>query len=72
MPFPSPSTPVREHYTRHWEGPLRDARHEFGNAICHQERYLCGKQIPESLKSMGRGREARGGSDGDKQGSRVC
>lgn len=51
MPYPSPSTPVREHYTRPWEGPLRDARHDFGNAICEQEKFLRGKRIPTSLKN---------------------
>ncbi|KAL1862578.1 hypothetical protein Daus18300_008538 [Diaporthe australafricana] len=51
MPYASPSTPVREHYTRPWEGPLRDARHDFGNAICEQEKFLHGKRIPTSLKN---------------------
>lgn len=51
MPDTSPSTPVREHYSRPWEGPLRDARHDFGNAICEQEKYLRGKRIPASLKN---------------------
>ncbi|PVH71893.1 hypothetical protein DL98DRAFT_400320, partial [Cadophora sp. DSE1049] len=51
MPCASPSTPVREHYTRPWEGPLKDARHEFGNAICEQEKFLYGKRIPTSLKN---------------------
>ncbi|CAG8958335.1 hypothetical protein HYFRA_00000692 [Hymenoscyphus fraxineus] len=51
MTYPSPSTPVREHYTRPWEGPLRDTRHEFGNAICEQEKLLSGRRIPASLKN---------------------
>ncbi|KAH7354824.1 hypothetical protein BKA65DRAFT_229185 [Rhexocercosporidium sp. MPI-PUGE-AT-0058] len=51
MPYPSPSTPVREHYTRPWEGPLRDARHDFGDAICEQEKFLRGRRIPTSLKN---------------------
>jgi hypothetical protein len=50
MSYASPSMPIREHYTRPWEGPLRDARHEFGNAICEQEKFLGGKRIPSSLK----------------------
>ncbi|KAF2869539.1 hypothetical protein BDV95DRAFT_577620 [Massariosphaeria phaeospora] len=40
---------MREHYTWPWEGPLRDARHEFGAAIIDQEKHLCGKRIPASL-----------------------
>ncbi|KAJ1325256.1 hypothetical protein MN608_09967 [Microdochium nivale] len=51
MLFASPSRPVREHYTRPWEGPLRDARHDFGNAICQQEKFLRGRRIPQSLRN---------------------
>ncbi|WQF90284.1 hypothetical protein CDEST_15298 [Colletotrichum destructivum] len=51
MPYATPSTPVREHYSRPWEGPLRDARHDFGNAIAAQEKFLCGRRIPASLKN---------------------
>ncbi|KDN71452.1 putative conserved hypothetical protein [Colletotrichum sublineola] len=51
MPYAAPSTPVREHYARPWEGPLRDARHDFGNAICDQEKFLRGRRIPASLKN---------------------
>jgi hypothetical protein len=40
---------MREHLTWPWEGPLRDARHEFGAAIMDQEKHLCGKRIPLSL-----------------------
>ncbi|KXX75485.1 hypothetical protein MMYC01_208112 [Madurella mycetomatis] len=49
MPASMPSRVLREHYTWPWEGPLRDARHEFGAAIMDQEKYLCGKRIPASL-----------------------
>ncbi|KAK2597437.1 hypothetical protein QQS21_005985 [Conoideocrella luteorostrata] len=49
MPCCMPSRVMREHYTRPWEGPLRDARHEFGAAIINPEKYLCGRRIPESL-----------------------
>ena len=49
MPACMPSRVMREHYTWPWEGPLRDARHEFGAAIMDQEKYLCGKRIPTSL-----------------------
>ncbi|KAH7381831.1 hypothetical protein BKA64DRAFT_684351 [Cadophora sp. MPI-SDFR-AT-0126] len=51
MQYASPSTPVREHYARPWEGPLRDARHDFSNAICEQEKFLHGRRIPTSLKN---------------------
>lgn len=51
MPDTSPMRPVREHWSRPWEGPIRDARHEFGNAICDQENFLGGRQIPASLKN---------------------
>lgn len=49
MPASMPSRVMREHYTWPWEGPLRDARHEFGAAIMDQEKHLCGKRIPASL-----------------------
>jgi hypothetical protein len=49
MPSSMPSRVMREHYTWPWEGPLRDARHEFGAAIMDQEKHLCGKKIPASL-----------------------
>lgn len=49
MPAAMPSRVMREVYTWPWEGPLRDARHEFGAAIMDQEKYLCGKTIPASL-----------------------
>ncbi|TIC90840.1 hypothetical protein CH35J_011063 [Colletotrichum higginsianum] len=49
MPASMPSRVMREHYTWPWEGPLRDARHEFGAAIMDQEKHLCGKKIPASL-----------------------
>ncbi|KAJ6785999.1 hypothetical protein PWT90_07635 [Aphanocladium album] len=49
MPSAIPSRAMREHYTWPWEGPLRDARHEFGAAIMDQEKHLCGKTIPASL-----------------------
>ncbi|KXJ87069.1 hypothetical protein Micbo1qcDRAFT_236547 [Microdochium bolleyi] len=48
MPGCMPSRVVREHYTRPWEGPLRDARHDFGAAMAEQDKYLCGR-IPASL-----------------------
>ncbi|KAK7987436.1 hypothetical protein PG989_007751 [Apiospora arundinis] len=51
MPYASSSTPVREHYLRPWEGPLRDARHEFGHAIREPEKFLRGRRIPASLKN---------------------
>ncbi|KAK8093698.1 hypothetical protein PG997_000383 [Apiospora hydei] len=51
MPYASPSTPVREHYARPWEGPLRDARHDFGHAVCEPEKFLRGRRIPASLKN---------------------
>ena len=43
MPASMPSRVMREHYAWPWEGPLRDARHEFGAAIMDQEKHLCGK-----------------------------
>ncbi|KAJ4294975.1 hypothetical protein N0V88_005216 [Collariella sp. IMI 366227] len=49
MPSTMPTRVMREHYTWPWEGPLRDARHEFGAAIMDQEKHLCGKRIPASL-----------------------
>ncbi|EGX87925.1 hypothetical protein CCM_09548 [Cordyceps militaris CM01] len=49
MPIPLMSRVMREYYTWPWEGPLRDARHEFGAAIMDQEKHLCGKRIPASL-----------------------
>ncbi|KAK2052283.1 hypothetical protein LY76DRAFT_598727 [Colletotrichum caudatum] len=49
MPASMPSRAMREHYTWPWEGPLRDARHEFGAAIMDQEKHLCGRRIPASL-----------------------
>ncbi|KAJ1332957.1 hypothetical protein MN608_02947 [Microdochium nivale] len=49
MPGCMPSRVVREHYTRPWEGPLRDARHDFGAAMAEQDKYLCGRRIPASL-----------------------
>lgn len=49
MPTAIPSRVMREHYTWPWEGPLRDARHEFGAAIMDPEKHLCGRRIPASL-----------------------
>ncbi|KAF1927816.1 uncharacterized protein M421DRAFT_421657 [Didymella exigua CBS 183.55] len=49
MPSSMPNRVLREHYTWPFEGPLRDARHEFGAAIIDQEKHLCGKRIPTSL-----------------------
>ncbi|KAJ8116643.1 hypothetical protein OPT61_g1967 [Boeremia exigua] len=49
MPSNMLSRVLREHFTWPWEGPLRDARHEFGAAIIDQEKHLCGKRIPTSL-----------------------
>ena len=49
MPACMSSRVKREHYTWPWEGPLRDARHEFGAAIMEQEKYLCGRRIPAGL-----------------------
>jgi hypothetical protein len=49
MPSNMPNRVLREHYTWPWEGPLRDARHEFGAAVIDQEKHLCGKRIPTSL-----------------------
>ncbi|TQN63644.1 hypothetical protein CSHISOI_11809, partial [Colletotrichum shisoi] len=49
MPASMPSRVMRENYTWPWEGPLRDARHEFGAAITDQEKHLCGRRIPASL-----------------------
>ncbi|KAI3556499.1 HET domain-containing protein [Colletotrichum abscissum] len=46
MPASIPSRVMREHYTWPWEGPLRDARHEFGASIMDQKKSLCGKRIP--------------------------
>jgi hypothetical protein len=51
MPDTSPMRPVREHWSRPWEGPIRDARHDFGNAICEQEKSLRGRRIPATLKN---------------------
>jgi hypothetical protein len=50
-PLPSnmPSRVLREHYSWPYEGPLRDARHDFGAAIMDQEKHLCGRKIPTSL-----------------------
>ncbi|TQV92639.1 hypothetical protein IF1G_08563 [Cordyceps javanica] len=49
MPCCMPSRVAREHYTRPWEGPLRDARHEFGAALLSPEEHLGGRPIPASL-----------------------
>ncbi|KAI8938744.1 hypothetical protein NX059_004611 [Plenodomus lindquistii] len=49
MPAAIPTRPMREDFSWPWEGPLRDARHEFGAAIMNQEQHLCGKRIPSSL-----------------------
>lgn len=49
MPCCMPSRVMRDHYTRPWEGPLRDARHEFGAAILDPETHLGGRRIPASL-----------------------
>jgi hypothetical protein len=51
MPYTSPSAPVREHCARPWEGLLRDARHEFGDAVCEQDKFLHVRRIPESLNN---------------------
>lgn len=50
-PTPSrlPIRVLREHCTWPCEGPLRDARHEFGAAISNQEKHFCGRRIPTSL-----------------------
>lgn len=37
------------HFTRVWEGPWRDARHEFGAALEKQEELLAGLRIPATL-----------------------
>ncbi|KAK0736848.1 hypothetical protein B0T21DRAFT_363866 [Apiosordaria backusii] len=33
MPYAFDSSPVLEHFTRPWEGPRRDSRHDFGRAV---------------------------------------
>ncbi|KAH7037062.1 uncharacterized protein B0I36DRAFT_236427 [Microdochium trichocladiopsis] len=53
MPCTVPSEPMREHHSRPWEGPLRDARHEFGAAILEPEKYLAGGRIPATLTEVG-------------------
>ncbi|KAJ1331975.1 hypothetical protein MN608_05440 [Microdochium nivale] len=53
MPCTAPSEPMREHHSRPWEGPLRDARHEFGAAILEPEKYLAGGRIPATLIEVG-------------------
>ncbi|KAH7027560.1 uncharacterized protein B0I36DRAFT_351076 [Microdochium trichocladiopsis] len=52
LSFAHSSRVVREHYTRPWEGPLRDARHDFGNAILEQQMFLRGGRIPNGLKNV--------------------
>ncbi|KAK3299458.1 uncharacterized protein B0H64DRAFT_388502 [Chaetomium fimeti] len=47
LPVPAAGRPMR-HFTRVWEGPWRDARHEFGAAMEKQEELL-GLRIPTSL-----------------------
>ncbi|KAL1793942.1 hypothetical protein ACET3X_007363 [Alternaria dauci] len=49
MPASTTSRVMNEHLSWPWEGPLRDARHDFGAAIMDQEKYLYGKRIPASL-----------------------
>lgn len=44
---PAAGRPVR-HYTRVWEGPWRDARHEFG-AVMEKQEELLGLRIPATL-----------------------
>lgn len=44
-------TVIRKYFSWSYEGPLRDARHEFGAAIIDQEKYLCGEKIPTRLNS---------------------
>lgn len=44
---------IRKYYARSWDGPLRDARHEFGAAIAAPEKYLCGRRIPATLTKVG-------------------
>ncbi|KAJ1326790.1 hypothetical protein MN608_08238 [Microdochium nivale] len=49
MPYPFSGRAMRE-YTRPWEGPLRDARHEFGAAMLEpNKKHLLGAGIPTSL-----------------------
>jgi hypothetical protein len=47
LPLPAAGRPMR-HFTRVWEGPWRDARHEFGAAMTNQEELL-GLRIPATL-----------------------
>ncbi|CCF34435.1 hypothetical protein CH063_06432 [Colletotrichum higginsianum] len=47
LPVPAAGQPIR-HFTRVWEGPWRDARHDFGAAIEKQEEML-GLRIPATL-----------------------
>ncbi|KAK4128909.1 hypothetical protein N657DRAFT_608773 [Parathielavia appendiculata] len=48
LPVPAAGRPIR-HFTRVWEGPWRDARHEFGAAMEKQEELLGGLRIPATL-----------------------
>ncbi|KAL9948802.1 hypothetical protein D7B24_006512 [Verticillium nonalfalfae] len=47
LPFPAAGRPMR-HFTRVWEGPWRDARHEFGASMM-QQKELLGLPIPATL-----------------------
>ncbi|KAF3356892.1 hypothetical protein VDGD_04783 [Verticillium dahliae] len=47
LPFPAAGRPMR-HFTRVWEGPWRDARHEFGAAVM-QQKELLGLPVPSTL-----------------------
>ncbi|KAL8306252.1 hypothetical protein RB597_003199 [Gaeumannomyces tritici] len=49
LPSSHPNRAMREVLSWPWEGPLRDARHEFGAAIMDPEKHLCGRRIPASL-----------------------
>lgn len=48
LPVAAAGRPMR-HFTRVWEGPWRDVRHEFGAAMQKQEELLGGLRIPDSL-----------------------
>ncbi|KAL2115144.1 hypothetical protein VTJ04DRAFT_10807 [Mycothermus thermophilus] len=48
LPVAAVGRPLR-HFTRVWEGPWRDARHEFGAAVERQEELPGGLRIPSTL-----------------------
>ncbi|KAL2143838.1 hypothetical protein VTI28DRAFT_9980 [Corynascus sepedonium] len=48
LPVAAAGRPMR-HFIRVWEGPWRDARHEFGAAMEKQEELLGGLRIPATL-----------------------